>query len=92
MRRFKVEVTALTAEVEKLSRRCKELWSLNYNHLAEFDKILFMKDEELAALHQQSKNSTAAAAHTAHTIHLSQAGSVHHCKGKASGYDLQFED
>ena len=58
------EVTALTAEVEKLSRHCKELWSLNGTQLAEFDEILSAKDEELAALRQQGRNSTAAAAHT----------------------------
>ena len=50
---LQVEVTALTAEVEKLSRRCKELWSLNCTQLAEFDEILSAKDEELAALRLQ---------------------------------------
>ena len=91
------EVTALTAEVEKLSRRCKELWSLNCTQLAEFDEILSVKDEELAALCQQGRNSTAAAAHTTYP---GLPGPVHLCKGKAppvdpfSGDDpsLQFED
>ena len=91
------EVTALTVEVEKLSRRCKELWSLNCTQLVEFDEILSAKDEELAALCQQGRNLTAAAALTTYPGH---AGPVHLRKGKAppvdpfSGDDpsLQFED
>jgi len=52
------EVTKLTAEAEKLSQCCKELWNLNCTQLTEFDAILAAKDEEIAMLHQQSRTST----------------------------------
>ena len=92
--------SGLTAEVEKLLRCCKELWSLNCTQLAEFAEMLSAKDEELAALRLQGRNSTAVATHTANTSHLGHAASAHHRKGKAppvdpfSGDDpsLQFED
>jgi len=46
---LKVEVTRLTAEVERLSRRCKELWRLtcNCSQMAEFDELLSAKMKKL---------------------------------------------
>ena len=55
---LQVEVTAISTEVEKLSQRCKELWSLNCAQLIEFDAILAAKDEEIATLRQQSRDPT----------------------------------
>ena len=92
------EVTRLTAEVEKLSKQCKELWNLNCSQMAEFDEILSAKDEEIATLHQSAGHSAA----TTEQESIPQAGlrPVHHRKGKAPPVDsfsaddptLPFED
>jgi len=96
---LEVEVTRLTAEVERLSKRCKELWSLNCSQIAEFDELLSAKVEEIATLRQLGGQCATAVWESSQ---LAGPRPVHHRKGKAppapvdrfSGDDptLQFED
>lgn len=97
--KLQADVATLTAQVEQLSKCCKELWSMNCTQLAEFDAILAAKDEELAMLHQQLNRPAPVSASLEQGTQPVPVP-VHHHKGRAPPVDpfsgdnplIQFED